>query len=89
MVTVFKREPHRGHHNNEELRLFLLFLYNFAVVLDFLILQDKYNIRTCTLSKKSNSFALAAKQERKYRQRLTAFLFVTNVHINYISNHKL
>jgi hypothetical protein len=38
---------------------------------------------------KSNAFALAAKQERKCRQRLTAFLLVTNVHINYISNHKL
>ena len=87
MVTVFKHELHRGHHNSEELRLFLLFLYNLEVVLDFLILQDKYNIRT--LSTKSNLFALAAKQERKYRQRLIAFLPVVNVQINYISNHKL
>ena len=42
---VSPNSSHRGHHQQRpELRLFLIFLDNLAVVLDFLTVQDKYNI---------------------------------------------
>ena len=43
---VSSNSSHRGHHQKRtELRLFLIFSDNLEVVLDFFIVQDKYNIR--------------------------------------------
>ena len=39
--------------NNYNWHLYLVFAYNLATILDFLILQDKYNIRTFSLNIKS------------------------------------
>jgi hypothetical protein len=44
---------------------------NLAVVLDILMLQDKHNIHVCTLSLNIKLIALAVKQARKARLRLT------------------
>jgi hypothetical protein len=60
--------------------LFQLFSENLAIVLDFLILQEKQNMHILSLNIK-NKFALSAKQDRKTRQML-AFLPVSKALTN-------
>ena len=79
--SIYKRWRHRWYHwKRLERRLFQLFSENLAIVLDFLILQEKQNMHILSLNIK-NKFALSAKQDRKTRQML-AFLPVSKALTN-------